>query len=76
MPKKNSKVKKKVTRKVKKKVTRKVKPKVKNDIKKELIFKTKPEWVKSALINKTKYQKKYSDSIKIIMSFGKKKEKE
>ena len=25
---------------------------------KELIFKTKPEWVKSALVNKAKYQKK------------------
>ena len=32
--------------------------------KKELIFKTKPEWVESALINKAKYQKKYSNSIK------------
>ena len=31
---------------------------------KELIIKTKPEWVKSALVNKAKYQKKYSDSIK------------
>ena len=31
---------------------------------KELIIKTKSEWVKNALINKTKYQKKYSDSIK------------
>ena len=25
---------------------------------KELIIKTKPEWVKSALVNKAKYQKK------------------
>ena len=31
---------------------------------KELIIKTKPEWVKNALANKAKYQKKYSDSIK------------
>ena len=31
---------------------------------KELIIKTKPEWVKNALVNKAKYQKKYSDSIK------------
>jgi len=31
---------------------------------KELVFKTKPEWVKSALANKATYQKKYSDSIK------------
>ena len=39
---------------------------------KELIFKTKPEWVKSALVNKTKYQKKYSDSIKNNNEFWKK----
>ena len=30
----------------------------------ELIFKTKPEWVKSGLINKSQYQNKYNDSIK------------
>ena len=29
---------------------------------KELILKTKSEWIKNALVNKTKYQKKYSDS--------------
>ena len=53
--------------KFKKKVTKKVKPKKKISkkiIEKELVFKTKPEWIKSALVNKTKYQKKYSDSIK------------
>ena len=72
---KKSKVKKKVSRKVKskvkKKVSRKVKPKVKNGGDKELIFKTKPEWIKSALINKKKYQKKYSDSIKNNNEFWK-----
>ena len=52
MPKKN-----KLKHKVKKKVSKKI-------IDQELIIKTKPEWVKSALINKAKYQKKYSDSIK------------
>ena len=63
--------------KVKKKVSRKVKPKVKNSEEKELIFKTKPEWVKSALINKKRYQKKYLDSLlRIILSFGKMKERE
>ena len=31
---------------------------------KELILKTKSEWIKNALVNKTKYQKKYSDSLK------------
>ena len=28
---------------------------------KELILKTKSEWIKNALVKKTKYQKKYSD---------------
>ena len=31
---------------------------------KKVIFKTKPEWVKNALVNRAKYRKKYSDSIK------------
>jgi acetyl-CoA synthetase len=69
MPKKNkikSKVKKKnlkqsTVRKKVKQIKRKVSKKVED---KELIIKTKPEWLKGALINKTKYQKKYSDSIK------------
>ena len=58
MPKKKSisKVKKKI-KSVRKKVLKKIEEK-------ELIIKTKPEWVKSALVNKAKYQKKYSDSIK------------
>ena len=77
---KKSKVKKKVSRKVKskvkKKVSRKVKPKVKNGGDKELIFKTKPEWIKSALINKKKYQKNIRTLLKIITNFGKMKEKE
>ena len=63
MPKKNkikSKVKKKVLKKTKPKVNKKISNKI---IDQELIIKTKPEWVKSALINKVKYQKKYSDSI-------------
>ena len=68
MPKKKSlsKVKKKVPKKTK--VKKKIRPIKRNGLKKieekELIIKTKPEWVKSSLINKTKYQKKYSDSIK------------
>ena len=74
--KKKSKVRKKVSKKtktkVRKKVSKKTKTKVKNGIEKELIFKTKPEWVKSALVNKTKYQKKYSDSIKNNNEFWKK----
>ncbi len=36
------------------------------------VIKTKPEWVKRSLANKTQYQKKYSDSIKNNNSFWKK----
>jgi len=57
-----------VKSKIKKKVSKK---KVKIQKEKELVFKTRPEWVKSALINKTKYQKKYSDSIKNNNEFWK-----
>ncbi len=38
----------------------------------ELIFKPKPEWVKSGLINKSQYQNKYTDSIKNNNAFWKK----
>jgi len=77
MPKKK-KIKSKVQKKILKRyVTRKkVKPIKKKVLKRieeqELILKTKPEWVKSALINKAKYQKKYSDSIKNNNEFWKK----
>jgi len=57
-----------VKSKIKKKVLKK---KVKIQKEKELVFKTRPEWVKSALINKTKYQKKYYDSIKNNNEFWK-----
>jgi len=84
MPKKikksKTKNKKKVSKKVKSRIKKKVSKKVKSRIKKkvlkeiedkELIFKTKPEWVKSASINKSKYQKKYSNSIKYNNEFWK-----
>ena len=80
MPKKKSisKVKKKIPKRTK--VKKKIKPNRKKVLKKikekELIIKTKPEWVKSALVNKAKYQKKYSDSIKKMMTFGRLREKE
>jgi len=76
MPKKNkikSKIKKRVSKKVKPTVKKRVlkktdsKYKIKDsnkNITRELIIKTKPEWTKSALVNKAKYLKKYSDSIK------------
>ena len=62
-------------KKLKKKIQKKTKEK--NDsTSSELIFKTKPEWVKSSLANKAQYHKKYNDSIKNNNAFGKKKEKE
>ena len=38
----------------------------------ELIFKTRPEWIKSSLTNKAQYQKKYNESIKNNNYFWKK----
>ena len=81
--KKKSKVKKKTSRKIKKKS----KTKRKNSKKKskrikfrkeidnptpEVIIKTKPEWIKSSLANKVKYQQKYSQSIKSNDEFWRK----
>ena len=37
----------------------------------ELVIKTKPEWVKNSLANKTQYQKKYQESIKNNDNFWK-----
>ena len=73
--KKRSKVRKKTSKKVKKrsKVRKKTSKKVKKRIKvkkengnipPEVIIKTKPEWIKSSLANKSKYQQKYTQSIK------------
>ena len=76
-----SKVKKKVLKKTKSKVKKKVLKKTKSKVKKkvlkkleekELVFKTKPEWIKNASVNKAKYQKKYSESIKNNNEFWKK----
>ena len=64
--KRKAKVKKKVIKKVTKKtkVKKKVVTKVTKESSKELIIKTKPQWVKSSLATKNKYQDKYSKSIK------------
>ena len=64
--KKKTKVKKKVAKKVikKTKVKKKIISKVVKDNSKELIIKTKPQWIKSSLATKSKYQDKYSKSIK------------
>ncbi|WP_435166078.1 acetate--CoA ligase [Candidatus Pelagibacter bacterium nBUS_28] len=64
--KKKTKVKKKVTKKVTKKtkVKKKIISKVVKENSKELVIKTKPQWVKNSLASKSKYQDKYSKSIK------------
>ncbi len=81
--KKNKKTKKKKSSKKRRKIKRASKnkksiakrPKKKNIDKtpsNDQVIKTKPEWVKRSLANKTQYQKKYSDSIKNNNSFWKK----
>ncbi|MDA9669221.1 acetate--CoA ligase [bacterium] len=72
--KKKTKVKKKVTKKVTKKtkVKKKTISKVVKDNSKELIIKTKPQWIKSSLATKSKYQDKYNKSIKNNDEFWKK----
>jgi acetyl-CoA synthetase len=64
--KKKTKVKKKVIKKVtkKSKAKKKATSKVVIESSKELIIKTKPQWIKSSLATKSKYQDKYSKSIK------------
>ena len=64
--KKKTKVKKRVTKKVTKKtkVKKKTISKVAKDDSKELVIKTKPQWIKSSLATKSKYQDKYNKSIK------------
>ncbi|MDB4811512.1 acetate--CoA ligase [Candidatus Pelagibacter sp.] len=64
--KKKTKVKKRVTKKVTKKtkVKKKIIKKVAKENSKELIIKTKPQWVKNSLATKAKYKDKYLKSIK------------
>ena len=42
------------------------------DSQKELIIKTKSDWIKKGLVNKKTYEKKYKDSIKNNETFWKK----
>ncbi|WP_145596638.1 acetate--CoA ligase [Candidatus Pelagibacter sp. FZCC0015] len=81
--KKRTKVRKKTSKKVKKrsKVRKKSPKKVKKRSKAikengsappEIVIKTKPEWIKSSLANKSKYQQKYSQSIKSNDEFWRK----
>ena len=67
--KKKSKVRKKNSRKVKKRIKAK---KENGNTPPEIVIKTKPEWVKSGLANKSKYQQKYSQSIKSNDEFWRK----
>ena len=46
--------------------------KTKDTTSQELVFKTKPEWIKSSLTSKSQYQNKYKESIKNNNSFWKK----
>ena len=60
-------------RKVTKKVRNKSKKKKENGTSNpEIIIKTRPEWIKSSLVNKSKYQQKYSQSIKSNDEFWRK----
>ncbi len=80
--KKKTKIKKKAkknkTKKVIRKKTRKflkkksIKKTSKSKSSSELTIKTKPEWIKASLANKSQYQKKYKDSIKNNNTFWKK----
>ena len=56
----------------KKKRSKKIKKKSNDSSSQELIFKTKPEWIKSGLVNKSQYQNRYNESIKNNNSFWKK----
>ncbi len=51
---------------------KKIKKKVENSSVSELVFKNKPEWIKSSLANKSQYQIKYNESIKNNNAFWKK----
>ncbi|MDC0850990.1 acetate--CoA ligase [Candidatus Pelagibacter sp.] len=73
--KKKTKVRKRTSKKVKKKTKVKKRAKIKKqitDTSEELIIKTRPEWVKSSLATKNKYQDKYSQSIKSNDEFWRK----
>ena len=58
-------------KKIKKKKSSKKKRLKKNE-KSEIIYKTKSDWIKKAIVNKSGYEKKYSDSIKNNDKFWKK----
>ena len=75
MPKKK---KKSTKKKIKKKKIKLKQPKssAENNHEEGLIFKVPKQWAAKAYVNKNSYTKKYNHSIKKMMIFGKKKEKE
>ena len=69
-----------MTKRSKKKRKKTKKKKVRNKFKveesqKELIIKTRSDWIQKGLVNKKEYEKKYNDSIKNNEAFCKKKVK-
>ena len=70
--KKKIKARKKRKTKTKKLSSKKIQKNKDNTSSQELIFKIKPEWIKSSLANKLQYQNKYKDSIKNNNAFWKK----
>jgi len=69
MPKKKKSKKKVVKKKIKRKVSKKIS---KLPVEKELIYKTKKEWISKAIVKKSQYEKKYNSSIKDNEGFWKK----
>ena len=69
MPKKK---KKKIKKKKTKKVVKKKNAQTSSKVEKELIYKTKKDWISKALVNKSQYEKKYKASIKDNDGFWKK----
>ena len=74
------KIKKKVRKKRKSKKIKSSKKRIENtkDKKKvstEVVFKTKQEWIKNSIANKSQYQNKYNESIKNNNTFWKKRRK-
>ncbi len=58
--------------KIKKKIKKESSIKYKKAVSKELVIKTKPEWVKTSLANKSQYHNRYNESIKNNNAFWKK----
>ena len=72
LSKKRKKVKKKFSKKRKVSKKNKTNTKTQKILSSELVFKTKQEWIKNSLANKSQYQNKYNESIKNNNAFWKK----